>query len=57
MTHPAEVHEEAVRLHEEHAQHCRDKGLEQTARLADERAQQARRRAIAARRAWSPARH
>ena len=44
---PVEVHEQAVRLHEEHARQCRERGDEKTARLADERAERARQRAIA----------
>jgi hypothetical protein len=42
-----ELHEEAVRLHEEHARHARAKGDEETARHAEERAARARQRAQA----------
>ena len=40
-----QLHEEAVRLHEEHAEHARKLGDEATARKADERAERARERA------------
>jgi len=39
------LHEEAVRLHEEHAEHARKLGDEATARKAEERAERARVRA------------
>jgi sRNA-binding protein len=40
-----ELHEEAVRLHEEHAEHARKLGDEPTAKKAEERAHRARERA------------
>jgi sRNA-binding protein len=40
-----QLHEEAVRLHEEHAKHARKLGDEATAKKAEERAERARERA------------
>lgn len=39
-----QLHEEAVRLHEEHAKHARKLGDEATARKAEQRAERARAR-------------
>lgn len=41
-----ELHEEAIRLHEEHAEHARALGDEATVRRAEERAERARVRAL-----------
>jgi hypothetical protein len=40
-----EFYEEAMRLHEEHARHARQRGDQVMARRADERAERARQRA------------
>jgi sRNA-binding protein len=42
----SELHQNAVRLQEEHARHAREHGDEAMARLADERAERARQRFI-----------
>ena len=44
MTHARELHEEAIRLQEEHARHAREKGDEEIVKLAEERAERARER-------------
>ena len=41
-----QLHEEAIRLHEEHAEHARKLGDEATAVKADARAERARQRAL-----------
>lgn len=44
MTYGRELHEEAIRLQEEHARHARERGDEELATLAEQRAERARER-------------